>query len=195
MAVTFTSNIGLAKPDDTELAKNWATATQLADDNKLIIIDQMDITLSTYTPVIAAQTTAPSLGAGTSKGEYQDIQGIIMGSFLLEFVDPGVTVGSGEYGISLPFTADNTFHNVGTAFNATPGSFSVIGDGYIYDSGGVATAFASLDVVTVGGVSYVRLLTEAHTAPAKTSRIARDSMPVALGTLDKFVGNFIYKRT
>jgi hypothetical protein len=195
MAVTFTSNIGLAKPDDTELAKNWAIATQLADDNKLIIIDQMDITLSTYTPVIAAQTTAPSLGAGTSKGEYQDIQGIIMGSFLLEFVDPGVTVGSGEYGISLPFTADNTFHNVGTAFNATPGSFSVIGDGYIYDSGGVATAFASLDVVTVGGVSYVRLLTEAHTAPAKTSRIARDSMPVALGTLDKFVGNFIYKRT
>jgi hypothetical protein len=195
MAVTFTSNIGLAKPDDTELAKNWATATQLADDNKLIIIDQMDITLSTYTPVIAAQTTAPSLGAGTSKGEYQDIQGIVMGSFLLEFVDPGVTVGSGEYGISLPFTADNTFHNVGTAFNATPGSFSVIGDGYIYDSGGVATAFASLDVVTVGGVSYVRLLTEAHTAPAKTSRIARDSMPVALGTLDKFVGNFIYKRT
>jgi len=194
MAVVFTPNILLAKPDATELATNWATNTQLADDNNVVITAQSDIVLANYTPVITAQTTPPNIGAGSCKGEYQDLQGIVMGTFLVEFLDPGITIGSGEYGISLPFVADSTFHNVGTALNATPGPFTVIGDSYIYDNGGVATAFACLDVVTVGGVSYARMLTEAHTAPAKTSRVARDSMPVVVGTIDKFSGQFIYKR-
>lgn len=193
MGVSFTSNIGLAKPDDTELAKNWATATQLQDDNNVIVIDQMDIALSSYTPTINAQTTPPNVGAGSLRGEYQDIQGIIFGSFIVEFLTGGIVIGSGEYGISLPFVVDNVFHNVGTAFNATPGPFSVIGDGYIYDSG-VGAVLAALDVVTVGGVSYARFLTEAHTVPAKTSRVARENMPMTVADQDKFTANFIYKK-
>lgn len=195
MTVLFTPNIGLATPDENEVAKNWATNTQLADDNNVIIIDQSDINLLTYTPAIAAQTTAPSIGAGTIRGEYQDMLGFVTGSFAIEFLDPGVTVGSGEFAISLPFVVDNVFHSVGTAFNATPGPFSVVGEGYIMDSSVVAqSGHIALDVVTVSGTSYVRMLTEAHTTPVKTSRIVRDSMPFALATGDTFIGSFFYKK-
>lgn len=195
MVVAFTSNIGLAKPDDTELAKNWVNSTKLQEDNNLIIIDQMDIPVTAYTPAFVAQTVNPDTGNGNRRGEYQDIQGIISGSFIIRMVDPGVGPGSGEYAIALPFVVDNVFHNVGTAFNATPGPFSVIGEGYIYDDSAVTTSGSvALDVVTVGGVSYVRLLTEAHTTPVKTSRLMRDAMPFTLATLDKVSGSFLYKK-
>lgn len=196
MAVSFTANIGLAEPDNNELAANWATGAKLVEDNNLLIIDHMDIPLTTYTASINAQTTAPNIGSGgTELGEYQDIEGIIMGSFQITFFGSGITSGSGEYGIRLPAVADNSFHNVGTAFNATPGPFSVIGEGFIYDASAAATSGTlAIDVVTVGGVSYARLLTEAHTTPAKTSRMVRDSMPIVLAADDRLQGNFLYKK-
>lgn len=196
MVVNFTTNIGLAKPDETELAENWVNFTELQEDNNLIIIDKTDITLQTYVPVIRAQTTNPTQGSGGAQlGDYQDIEGFIIGRFLISFFSAGITAGSGEYGISLPAVADGSFHTVGTAFNSTPGSFSVIGEGYINDSSAVATSGSvALDVVTVSGVSYARLLTELFTAPAKTSRFMRDAMPFTVADGDIFTGNFCYKK-
>ncbi len=196
MAVNFTTNIALAKPTDTELALNWARGTKLQEDNNIIIVNEMDKPVTSYTPVLAAQTTAPTVGSGGAQlGEYQDNQGIITGTFMVSFFTAGITAGSGEYGISLPFVVDNSFHSVGTAFNAIPGQFSVVGEGFISDSSAVATSGSvALDVVTVGGVSYARLLTEAHTTPAKTSRMFRDAMPFTVADGDLFIGNFCYKK-
>lgn len=196
MAVTFTTNLALAKPDGTELAENWVNNTKLQEDNNLIIIDQADINLVSYTPVVGAQTTAPNLGTtGSVSGEYMDVQGIIFGSFIITFGGTGITVGSGEYGISLPFPVDGTYYNSGSSFDNNPGSLHVIGEGYIFDSSAVATSGSvALDTITVAGVSYVRLLTELFTAPAKTSRQFRDSMPFAVADSDRFIGSYVYKR-
>lgn len=196
MVVNFTSNIGLAKPDNNEVAKNWTHTAKLCEDNNLILVDKTDITLTAYTPVIKAQTSDPNVGSlGGQFGEYQDIEGFIMGRFTLSFSGTGISGGSGEYGISLPAVVDNSFHIVGTAFNATPGSFSVVGEGYLYDASNVgASGSLALDVVTVSGVSYVRFLTELHTVPAKTSRLVRDGMPIAVADGDIINANFIYKK-
>jgi|ERR1044072_421263 hypothetical protein len=193
MVVNFTPNIGLAKPTEAELSLEWARTSKLQEDNNLIIIDKMDVNLVAYTPVLAAQTTAPTVGTGFTEGEYMDFQGFIMGTFCLEFFDAGITVGSGEYGISLPAVVDNSYHSVGTAFNQNIGQFHCIGEGYIWDNSSVGNSGSvALDAVTVGGVSYARLVTE--TFVGKTSRLFRDSMPFALATNDKITGSFLYKK-
>lgn len=196
MVVSFTANIGLAKPDGTELAKNWATSTELQEDNNLIIMDKSDITMTSYTPVIKADNTDPLIGSGGAQfGEYQDIEGFIMGKFLLSFAGSGFTSGFGIYAISLPVVADATFHTVGTAFNGAAGANSVIGECYINDASAVSTSGSgALELITVSGTSYVRMLTEAFTSPAKTSVHVRDSMPFPMGDTDVFLGNFFYKK-
>lgn len=195
MVVNLTSNIQLAKPDNNEIAKDWAQLDEWQRYNNNIIEDKTDINLTSYTPVLAAQTTAPSFGAGVARGEYQDIQGFIVGTFVIEFLDPGVSVGSGEYGFSLPFTCDNTYHQVGTAFNNATGANSCIGEGYIFDNSNASLSGpVALDVVTVTGVSYARVITGTFAAPVKTSRVYRDGMPSNLGTLDRITGSFFYKR-
>lgn len=197
MAVTFTPNIGLAKPTESELAKEWAQtgSSKLCEDNNLIIVDKTDINVITFTPTLIATTTAPTVGAGSRRIEYNDVQGIVFGSFIIDFLDPGITSGSGEYGISLPFPVDGTFHSVGTNLTGNAGQFSVVGEGYIYDASAIATSGAiALDVATIAGVSYLRMTTEVFTAPAKTSRFVRDAMPYTLAHQDRWSGNFIYKR-
>jgi|SRR5882724_2361888 len=198
MAVSQTPYIALNKPDDTELAANWARFTMLQAANNLKVENNINIPLTSYTPVLTATTSAPNSGSGVGagpKGQYQNLNGFIMGSFSVDFVDPGVAVGSGEYAFSLPFVVDNTFHIVGTTFNDATGSLSCIGEGYILDISAVATSgTASLDVVTVAGVSYARIWTEAFTAPVKTARVFRDSMPFAVATGDNINGHFLYKK-
>ena len=193
MTVTFTTNIALAKPDGTEIAENWVNNIELIEDNNLIIIDKMDVNLTTYSPTLTAHTTAPNKGTGNTDGEYCDVQGFVFGNFIVEFFDAGITVGSGEYGVSLPFPVDATYHSVGTALNDAMGAFSVIGEGSIWDNSSVGNSGSvALDVVTVGGVSYVRLCLE--TFAGKTSPVFRDSMPFAVANNDKFTGQFFYKR-
>lgn len=195
MAVSFTSNIGLAKPDEAELAANWARFTQLQDDNNDIIAAKMNISLQTWTPNLIAQTSNPNLGVGVAKGDYIDVDGIVMGNFVVPFTDPGVAAGSGEFGISLPQVFDSSFHTVGTALNGAVGPNSVVGNGFIYDATSVATSGAvALDAVTIGGVSYVRLITEVFTAPAKTSRLVTNAQPFTPATGDAITGFFIYKK-
>lgn len=198
MAVGQTTYIALNKPDDTELAKNWARLTQLQDDNNTKIENGINVTLTAYTPVLTATTTPPAMGTGTGAGgvgQYQNYNGIIQGSFVCSFVDPGVAAGSGEYAVSLPLVVDPSFHSVGTSFSATPGAFSVVGEGYFLDISTVGTSgSAAMDVVTVAGVSYVRFLTEVFTTPTKTSRFMTNTQPFTVATGDCLSGNFIYKK-
>lgn len=194
MAVTFTTNIGLAKPSETELAKNWVNVTQLQDDNNQIIINKANIGISTYTPVLVGQTTAPGVGAGSITGQYQSFQGFIWGSVLVEFLTAGIIAGSGEFGFSLPFPADNTYHNVGSALNAAIGTFSCIGEGYIYDDSATdKSGTVALDVVTIAGVSYARMITETFSSPVKTGSVYAAGMPTSVADKDKWNCSFFYK--
>ena len=193
MAVNFTPNIGLAKPTDDEVAKNWTHVQKLAEDNNLIIEDETDINSVSYTPVLTALTTPPSFGAGFIEGEYQEVQGFIMGSFRIIFLDPGITVGSGDYAVSLPFPADATYHTVGNTINGFVGTATCIGEGFVRDSSSVNNCGSiALDVTTVAGVSYVRLVTEVH--PGKTSRLFTNNMPFAVANDDSIAGSFFYKK-
>ena len=193
MGVTFTPNIALAKPDDTELAKNWATATQLADDNNQIIATKTNIAIQTYSPAFIGASVNPNTGNGTRVGEYQEYQGFIIGNFIIRMIDPGVATGTGEYGVSLPTAVDTSFHNVGSSLTTLPGTFSCIGEGYISD-GSITASFGTLalDVVVLTGVYYARMIFEAFTT--KSSALVRDGMPFAIATSDFIGGSFYYKK-
>lgn len=195
MVVSFTANIGLAKPDEFELAANWARFSELQKDNNDILASKMDIVLQTYTPTIIGQTSNPSLGAGVAKGDYINFEGYVMGNFVIPFVDPGVAAGSGEFGIRLPLVVDNSYHTVGTALNGAVGTNSVIGNGYMYDSSAIVSSGAfAIDAVTIAGVSYARLITEIFSVPAKTARVITSSQPFVPATGDAYNGFFIYKK-
>lgn len=195
MVVSLTTNIGLAKPDDAELAANWTRFTNLQEDNNLLLQTETNKALNSYTPTLLGNASTPNVGAGRIRGEYQDLMGFVVGAFVVEFTTPGITVGSGEYGISLPFPVDSGYHAVGSVLNNTPGFFDVIGEGFISDASAAATSGSvAIDAVTIAGVSYARLLTEAHTAPVKTARVFRDNMPFAVADGDRLSGNFMYKR-
>jgi hypothetical protein len=195
MAVSFTPNIGLAKPDGTELAANWTRLTEIYTDNNGVLVTKMDLPIQVYTPTIIAQTSNPNTGVGVGTGSYIDFEGYIMGGFIIPFTDPGVAAGSGEYGIKLPAVVNNTFHTVGSALNGTVGLNSVIGNGYLNDLSSVATSGAlALDAVTVTGISYARLITEVYTSPTKTARLVTNSQPTTVATGDGITGFFVYKK-
>lgn len=132
--------------------------------------------LQTYTPVLTAVTTNPSLGSGgdfTQSGRYWLLPGgIVEVDILLRFGSSGVSLGSGTYIISLPVAADVTFHravnNIGLA--------STIGVGVVRDNSNVAasipvTAFlrASGDVVSVNLASGGLLSNSLPTWPLAAS--------------------------
>lgn len=192
--VAFTTNIGLAKPTNSEAAVEWIEGNQYYSDNNVIVTAKVNTILTSYTPTINAQTTPPNIGAGAIRGEYLNQQGFITGNFVVEFVDPGVAGGTGEWGVSLPFVIDNSFHIVATAFNAAPaGSFTVIGEGYFFDNSNLNTSGSlALEATTVGGVSYARFIVE--NTPTKTSRYLTNNSPSTVGTVDKLTGQFFYKK-
>jgi hypothetical protein len=61
---------------------------------------------TSYTPVLTAATTNPTLGTGSSAvGSYARIQNLIIYNFLIRFGSSGVVPGVGIYSVSLPVTA------------------------------------------------------------------------------------------
>jgi hypothetical protein len=194
MAVTFTPNIGLAKPNGAELGANWINGSQLDDDNNVIIMDKMDVNYVFYNPTVIGQTANPNVGTGTKVGQYQDFQGFVMGQFVISFFDAGILPGTGEYGFSLPFPVDGAFHSVGTALNNGVGTQSIIGEGYVYDNSSVGgSGSCAVDCVTIAGVSYARLIPETYTG--KTAAVVGSVGPFSVANNDKMGGSFWYKRT
>lgn len=194
MAVSFTSNILLAKPDETELALNWARGTQLADDNNNIVEDETEVNYTSYAATVICNTTNPVVGAGFIHAQYQQRGKYVFGNVSILFLDPGVVAGTGTggYGISLPFVADNVFHTVATALTDVPGIASGIGEGHIVDSSTVANNMnCALDVATIGGVSYARIVTE--TFVGKTNGLFIPTQPFTIATNDRISIQYVYK--
>lgn len=195
MAVSLTTNISLSKPDKNEVAENWVNTPALQAANNTIITNKTNIALTSYTPNVIATTTPPNFGAGNAVGEYCDVQGFVFGNFIVTFLNPGLSAGSGEYGISLPFVVDNTFHTVGTSLTDITGAPSCVGEGYAYDASNlIASGLFALDVVTIAGVSYLRMVTEIYTTPGKSSRVISSGQIFVPDDGDRFTGNFFYKR-
>ena len=64
---------------------------------------------TSYTPVLTATTTNPTLGTGSSAtGAYARVQNLIVYNFLITFGTSGVVAGVGDYKVSLPVTANAT---------------------------------------------------------------------------------------
>lgn len=196
MAVTFTPNIGLAKPAEIELAREWVNAADLSDDNNLICETKMNIanTVVSSNPIIGA-TTNPAVGAnGSSLLEWIKVQGFIFGTFVITAAGVGVSAGSGTgaYGIKLPELADATFHTVATSLADTPGVASCIGEAHLTVAASVATSQTlAIDIMHLTGIAYMRLITEAYTS--KTQRWVGPTFPSTLAAGDKMVGSFFYK--
>jgi hypothetical protein len=64
---------------------------------------------TSYTPVLTATTTNPTLGTGSSAtGAYARVQNLIVYNFQILFGSSGVNAGSGNYKVSLPVTSNAT---------------------------------------------------------------------------------------
>jgi hypothetical protein len=73
---------------------------------------------TSYTPVLTATTTNPTLGTGSSAtGAYARVQNLIVYNFQILFGSSGVNAGSGNYKVSLPVTSNAT----SAFYNATNG--------------------------------------------------------------------------
>ncbi len=194
MVVAFTTNIGLAKPSESELASNWARNTELYNDNVDIITSQLALPVASYTPSLVANSVNPNIGTtGTRVGQYQDLNGFIVGNFVVTFNGSGVSAGSGDYGVSLPVLADTVFHFAAPSLNSSAGANTTIGEGYYQDASAVASSgMLALELVTFGGVSYVRFLTQAYSG--KGARAVTEAAPVVPVAGDSIIGNFYYKK-
>jgi len=193
VVVTFTPNVGLAKFDDSDLAKDFVVGANYNSANNNIMINKTNFPLQAYGSIIVGKTSNPSYGAGGIRFDYQEFQGFTWGTFVVVFLDPGVSAGSGEYGIRLPYVADSSYHAVGTALDWIPGFNHVIGEGYAQDASATGNSgICAIDIVTVGGVSYARLATGAYSG--KTGRcIGGGTGPFTVADQDKLTGSFFYK--
>lgn len=197
MGVTFTPNMGFAKPDSADLAENWVNGPNYNDDNNQILLTNTPYVLTTYVPTLIGTTTPPSVGAGVLKGQYTDHLGLIRGQVKLQFIDPGVSVGLGDWGFKLPVPVDPSYHIVGTALadsgSNLVGQLSCIGEGYLHDASTPANcSTVAVDCVTIAGISYARLVTEA--VAGKGSRLVGSTSPFVVATTDNISFNFFYKK-
>lgn len=191
MTVTFTSNLGLAKPDVEEVARNWVRFTELELDNKNAINDYLgDLSFQTYVPLLQATTSQPSLGTSDERRDGYFVElpnGFVFGGFILQF-GSGLNIGSGFYSITLPSLPDATFHEISSG---TAGDGDVIGQGSVRDANTATNSqtFALELVSFSGNTQNMRMYTEA----TATSRWVSHNVPFTFAGGDTMNGNFCYK--
>jgi hypothetical protein len=101
---------------------------------------------TSYTPVLTASTTNPTLGTGSTViGSYAQIKNVVIYRFYIGFGTSGVNAGSGFYYVSLPVAA-NQFGNFFTASS---------GQTAFYDSSGNAIYFANAWMDTSTRISII----------------------------------------
>lgn len=130
--------------------------------------------ISSYTPVVTAPTTSPTLGTGSSvAGSYYTLGPWVIGTFDIAFGTSGVVVGSGVYEISLPIAAVAGGASAGT--NAGSGEF--------VDASPLTTYTG---VLSFQSTTTVRL----HYSGGSTG--LSSGAPVAPAANDKIHGTFMY---
>lgn len=86
---------------------------------------------TSYTPILTATTTNPTLGTGSSSvGSYARIQNFIFYRFVITFGTSGVNAGVGTYRISLPVAASGTTNFTENPLGTTLFTDSSLGGNY-----------------------------------------------------------------
>lgn len=84
-------------------------------------MNQIGAVWETWTPVLTASTTNPTLGTGsTATGRYGRVNKTVFGNLNITFGTAGVNQGSGFYFVTVPIT--------------TQASGTTIGHGYVFDA-------------------------------------------------------------
>lgn len=193
MTVDFTTNLGLAKPDTDEIAREWADSgtDHWSSFNKTILNDYIGNTkIQTYIPLLTGTSANPNLGSGDNvrqDGWFCELPGgFIYGGFILRYGTSGINIGNGFYSVSLPEAIDTAFHTVSTA---TAGFGDVVGQGSLRDADVTSNSQTIAIELFTGDV--VRLFTE-NTA---SGRWVTQSIPFVWEIDDTINGSFFYKRS
>ena len=130
---------------------------------------------TSWTPVLTAATTSPTLGTGGgggASGRYAQDGKRVEGDAVLQFGTTGVAAGSGSYTVSLPVAAATTL------------PFAVLGTWYAYDSsvGTLTTGVLSRNSSTLG-----------QFIAQKTEGVMSHISPWAWATGDVIIVHFSYE--
>lgn len=187
MGTTVTSNLGLIKPDLNESIKQalptfqgWATQNQI-NSNK--IDGLFRAAASTISLTFAASSGGWAAGAGgfTSSKVIRILPRMAICSFIVDMGNAGFTAGTGNYKL----TGMNP--TIDPIIDSTFGFAVPMGIATYYDSSAVVSC-------SVFGVEYdVTNKNMFFRCPDGT--VWSNTNPVALGTLDRISGYFIYPTT
>lgn len=134
---------------------------------------------TSYTPVLTAATTNPTLGSGAvTTGAYSQFGKLVAYRFFISFGTSGVSAGSGAYRISLPVTASTTLG----AGALTLGSL------FIFDSS-TNNAHTGL----MGNVSNGTYLSDIYYAQGGVLAAMSNSAPWTWAASDQIRGFIIYE--
>lgn len=134
---------------------------------------------TSYTPVLTASTTNPTLGTGSTViGSYVQIKNVVIYRFYIGFGTSGVNAGSGFYYVSLPVTASQ----FGNFFSASSGQTA------FYDSSANSIYFANAWMDTSARISIIYQQT--FNGPMLN---VTNSVPVTAAANDVISGYMIYQ--
>jgi len=167
MAVVFStdtddSGLGL---DGTVRNNAWKQAMATAINTAIVAGG------TAYTPSWTATGTAPALGNGTSVGRYWQTDKLVTCSIVLT-MGSTTTFGTGNYRLSLPFTASST--NMTASVIAVDNSSTFIYAGYV---GFVTTS--TIQILAAGG----------------TASVWGQTFPFTWAVSDSIILTFTYERT
>lgn len=119
---------------------------------------------ATYIPALTGTTTNPTLGvASTATGSYSRQLRRVDGEARITFGTSGVSAGSGSYRISLPISADATYHAASGVF----GVGSPLGIGQLKDASGSTSTFRNC-TLWLATLDTVQLFIDASNAVSNT---------------------------
>jgi hypothetical protein len=154
VVITCTSTTRPASPDegmtiyetDTDRILIWTGSTWL------IVSEPWQ----TYTPVLTATTTNPTLGtASVASARYQRQHRTVTYQGIIQFGTSGTNQGSGDYRISLPVTAETSITNrrIGSA-SAYDSSSAEVAIGMVYQVSSTTCAVLYPSSHPKGAISY-----------------------------------------
>lgn len=185
MTVSFTPNLGLAKPTADEIARLWTDEDQLELANKNALntyLDPVAEGFQTYFPQIIQMT---NIGDTERLGWYVLLPGdLVYGGFIFR-LGSGVAFSDNFLDFVLPFDTDTSFHDVSTGAAATG---DIVGTLTMRDNSSISnTQTAALELFENRG--YTRGYTEDNSA----TRWVRDDVPFTFEENDAIAGSFWFK--
>lgn len=134
----------------------------------------------TFTPVLTATTTDPTLGtAGVIEGRYQRVGTTVFARYIVKFGTSGANAGSGNYRLSLPIDCD---------LSMTDADTSIMGVGRAIDNSASDDVLIFPEFQTASEMSLVYHVGEATTGDAVS---VSGTAPWTWAASDQVFGGFV----